>query len=65
MTADNKTMFRVHFRVEMTPGAPLQKKTYDLVAETPYQADCEVRRAHPGKRIFIDKCKVLKEDSDA
>ena len=63
--SEEKTLFRVHFRVEMVPGSPLQSKTYDISAETPYQADCAVRRAHPGKRVFIDKCKVLKEENDA
>lgn len=65
MSNEGKTLFRVHFRVEMVSGSPLQPKTYDVLAESPYQADCMVRRAHAGKRVFIDKCKVLKENKNA
>lgn len=60
---NKKPNFRVHFRVEMVEGQALQKKTYDVAVDTPYGADCAVRRAHQGKRVFIDKIKKIKEDA--
>ena len=60
---DKKPNFRVHFRYEV-PGLNLmQKNTYEVHAANPESADAAVRRAYPGRRVFIDKIKAIKEDA--